>query len=59
MTVTGFPKSLLNVINVGLERFAEDLKKHDVSVVQVDWSPPVVGQPQAGGIATEALELMD
>lgn len=59
MTVTEFPKSPLRVINVGLERFAEDLKKHDVSVIQVDWSPPVGGEFQVGGIATEALEIID
>jgi hypothetical protein len=41
------PDSLLEapprVINVGLERFAEDLTAQGVTVQHVDWSPPAGG----------------
>ena len=41
------PASLLEafprVINVGLERFAEDLKAQSVAVLHVHWSPPAGG----------------
>ena len=30
----------LNVINIGLEGFATELKQQGVSVTHVDWSPP-------------------
>ncbi len=33
----------LHVVNVGLDGFAEELQNHDVSVVHVDWAPPVRG----------------
>ncbi|MBE0449756.1 MAG: fdrA domain protein [Clostridia bacterium] len=35
----------LKVINIGLESFSKDLKKQEVSVVQLDW------KPRAGGNA--------
>ena len=31
------------VINVGLSLFADDLKKQDAEMVNVDWSPPARG----------------
>ena len=41
------PQSLLEgpprVINVGLSLFADDLKKQDAEMVNVDWSPPARG----------------
>lgn len=36
----------LCVINIGLEGFAEDLRKEGVEVVQVDWRPPTGGNPR-------------
>lgn len=38
--------SPLQVVNVGLERFAQDLEGMAVPVVQVDWSPPAGGDPE-------------
>ncbi len=35
----------LKVINIGLESFAQDLERHGVEVVQVDWAPPAGGDP--------------
>ncbi len=41
------PQSLLEgpprVINIGLSFFADDLKKQDIEMVNVDWSPPARG----------------
>ena len=37
-----FKKDLI-VINIGLESFAENLKKEQVKVLQMDWKPPVGG----------------
>ena len=41
------PKPLLEgpprVINIGLSTFADDLKKQDAEIVNVDWSPPARG----------------
>jgi hypothetical protein len=37
------PKAPLQVINVGLEKFSEDLKNLDVQVIHVDWQPPAGG----------------
>ena len=31
------------VINIGLSSFADDLKKQDAEIVNVDWSPPARG----------------
>jgi hypothetical protein len=46
----GTPPSLLarapRLINVGLERFAEDLKAQGVVVEQLDWSPPAGSNPR-------------
>jgi hypothetical protein len=36
----------LNVVNVGLESFAESLQDQGVKVVQVDWRPPAEGVPR-------------
>ena len=34
-------KSGVTVVNFGMESFWSDLKEQGVSVVQVDWRPPV------------------
>ncbi len=41
----------LKVINVGIETFADELRKQGVEVVRVDWRPPAVDE--------KLLELMD
>lgn len=33
----------VRVINIGIERFAEDLRSLGVPVVQMDWRPPACG----------------
>jgi len=45
----------LIVINLGLKRFAEDLEKQGVEVVQVDWTPPAGGDKQMLDLLDELL----
>ena len=33
----------VEIINIGLESFAEDIKKMDIPVIQMDWRPPAGG----------------
>lgn len=42
----------LNVINVGIAMFSDDLKKQHVEVTQLDWTPPGQGNMQV----VQALE---
>ena len=37
------PSEALQVINIGLESFADDLRAQGVTVVQLDWRPPAGG----------------
>jgi len=39
-------KQKLKVINVGIEIFADDLKRQNVEVVRVDWQPPAGGDEE-------------
>lgn len=34
----------LNVINVGIAMFSDDLKKQHTAVTQLDWTPPGQGR---------------
>ncbi len=42
----------LNVINIGVSAFADELEKQGVKVVRVDWKPPAGGD-------REMLDLLD
>ena len=48
------PQSLLEgpprVINIGLTSFADDLKKQDAEIVNIDWSPPARGNIELANI---------
>lgn len=33
----------IRVINIGIERFSDDLKEANVPVIQMDWRPPAGG----------------
>jgi FdrA protein len=43
---TSFLKRKLKVINLGIEIFADDLKRQSVEVVSVDWQPPAGGDEE-------------
>jgi FdrA protein len=46
-------KSDLNVINVGLEGFAADLRARGVDVVHVDWTPPAGGNVKLAALLSK------
>ena len=46
----------MRVVNIGLQKFADDLAGQDVEVVQVDWAPPARGNTR---LADLLLRLMD
>jgi len=40
----------LQVINIGLENFAQDLKAQGVAVVHLDWRPPAGGNARLAAL---------
>jgi hypothetical protein len=40
----------LNVVNLGLEAFYEDLKSQSVDAIHVDWRPPAGGNVKMQGL---------
>jgi FdrA protein len=40
----------LQVINIGIEGFAEDLRAAGVEVVQLDWRPPTGGDARLASL---------
>ena len=42
----------VRVINIGIERFSDDLKEANVPVIQIDWRPPAGGD-------RKLIELLD
>lgn len=42
--------SEIKVVNVGLEGFVKDLRDCNVTVVDVDWSPPAGGDPEMAAL---------
>ena len=40
-----FLDSPLQVVNIGLEGFADELEAQDIPVIHVDWAPPAGGNP--------------
>jgi len=43
----------LSVINIGLEKFAQELDQQGIEVVQVDWSPPAGGDPKIADLLSK------
>ena len=43
----------LKIVNIGLESFSQDLKKQDVSVIHVDWSPPAGGNVELANLLSK------
>ena len=40
----------VQVINLGIASFSEDLKKQNVPVVHVDWNPPAGGNKKVASL---------
>lgn len=43
----------LDVLNIGLEGFAEELSEQGVNVTQLNWSPPAGGDAQMAEILSK------
>ena len=41
------------VINIGLSSFADDLKKQDVEMVNLNWSPPARGNVELANLLSK------
>jgi len=49
MTVA-LPAGDLQVVNIGIESFAQDLEAQGVAVVQLDWRPPAGGDARLAAL---------
>lgn len=49
MNIT-LPTESLQVINIGLDSFADDLRAQGVAVVALDWRPPAGGNPRVAAL---------
>ncbi len=52
-------KEDLNVINIGLESFTENLKDEGYNAVQVDWKPPAGGDKEMAALLDKIEKLSD
>ena len=43
----------LNVVNIGLESFYEELKSQDVNAIHVDWRPPAGGNVKMNALLSK------
>jgi len=46
----------IRVVNIGLQKFADDLVGQDVEVVQVDWAPPARGNTRLGNLLSRLID---
>ena len=46
----------IRVVNIGLQKFADDLVGQDVEVVQVDWAPPARGNTQLANLLSRLMD---
>ena len=46
----------IRVVNVGLQKFADDLVGQDVEVVQVDWVPPARGNTRLANLLSRLMD---
>ena len=46
----------IRVVNIGLQKFADDLVGQDVEVVQVDWAPPARGNPRLANLLSRLMD---
>ena len=49
------PSEALQVINIGLQSFADHLRAQGVTVIQLEWRPPAGGNPRMAALLA-ALE---
>ena len=46
----------MRVVNIGLQKFADDLVGQDVEVVQVDWVPPARGNTRLANLLSRLMD---
>ena len=44
------------VVNIGLQKFADDLVGQNISVVQVDWVPPARGDTRLANLLSRLMD---
>jgi FdrA protein len=52
----GLLEAPMRVVNIGLQKFADDLAGQDVEVVQVDWAPPARGNAQLAKLLSRLMD---
>lgn len=57
MTIADLFAAELQVINVGLEGFAETLEGLGVPVIHLDWRPPAGGDARLAGLLSKLAAL--
>ena len=53
---SNFLEAPMRVVNIGLQKFADDLAGQDVEVVQVDWSPPARGNTRLANLLSRLMD---
>ena len=46
----------MRVVNIGLQKFADDLVGQDVEVGQVDWAPPARGNTRLANLLSRLID---
>ena len=46
----------IRVVNIGLQKFADDLVGQDIAVVQVDWAPPAQGNIRLANLLSRLMD---
>ena len=46
----------LQIVNIGLESFAENLQEEGVEVIQLDWEPPAGGDEELASILDSLMD---
>ena len=52
----GLLEAPMRVVNIGLQKFADDLAGQDVEVVQVDWAPPARGNTRLANLLSRLMD---
>ena len=49
-------KAPIRVVNIGLQKFGDDLIGQDIAVVQVDWAPPARGDTRLANLLSRLMD---
>ncbi len=59
MAVKDLFEKKLNVINTGLESFSSDLEKNGINVIQLDWKPSLINNPEADNLLKKNKDFIE